>query len=131
MSNTYDWNLQSAPLVSPSLDGLTNVVREVHWCVTATSDVMETLTNQMTGKKYQSPIAAYRFGGPVQLGAPTPAAFTPFPPPLADIVGWYQAALGEEQVADIIKALDTEIEAKIKAAADPSTPVPMALPTGG
>jgi hypothetical protein len=126
MSNTYNWDLQGLPLVSPSLDGLTNVVREVHWCVTATSDQMVTATN-IDGKKYQSHITASRFGGPVQLGAPNPGTFTPFPPPLADIVGWYQAAMGEEQVADIIKSLDAEIEAKVKAAADPSTPVPMAL----
>ena len=114
MSNTYNWALQSAPLVSKSIDGLTNVIREVHWCVTATGD----------GGK----INARRYGGPVQLGAPSPAAFTPFEKTtLADVVGWYQEVLGKEQIEDLTKSMDDEIEAKIKSDADPSTPVPMAL----
>ena len=101
-------------MVSPSLDGLTNVIVSVDWCVTAEDE--------------KTKITAYRYGGPVALGAPSPAAFTPFEQTkLADIVGWYQAAMGEKEVDSIIKGLDDEIEAKVKAAADPSTPVPMAL----
>lgn len=114
MSNTYTWALQSAPLVSKSIDGLTNVIREVHWCVTATDEKTET--------------SAYRYGGPVQLGAPSPAAFTAFEKTtLADVVGWYQEVLGKEQIEALTKSMDDEIEAQIKADADLSTPVPMAL----
>ena len=125
--NTYDWNIQGPPMVSPSLDGLTNVVVSADWCVTATSDQMETV--QMDNGPVEKPITAYRYGGPVALGAPSPAAFTPFEDTtLADVIGWYKDAMGKEEVDGIIKSLDAEIAAKIAAAADPSTPRPMPLP---
>ena len=72
---------------------------------------------------------AYAYGGPEPLPAPNPASFTQFPGNVTenDVANWYKAAMGDERVADIIKALDDQIVAKITAAADPSTPVPMAL----
>ena len=91
-----------------------NVIVSVDWCVTATDE--------------SGDITAYRYGGPVQLGAPSSAAFTPFEKvTLADVVGWYQEVLGKEQIEALTKGMDDEIEAQIKAANDPSTPAPMAL----
>lgn len=119
MANTYTWGLQSSPLVAKSLDGLTNVVVAVHWNVTATSDQKDPNGNFYT---------AYRYGGPLALGSPNPDSFTSFNTVTIVMVnGWVQAALGSDQVAALQSGMDAEIAADIAAAANPATPVPMAL----
>jgi len=126
MTNTVIWGLQSPPLVVSSLDGLTNVITAVHWCVTAISDQKSDVAPQ----DFLPPVYywAYRYNGPLQLGAPNPASFTPFEQvTLAMVNGWVQDALGADQVAALQSGMYAEIEAKIAADANPSTSVPTPL----
>ncbi|MGC8534854.1 MAG: hypothetical protein ACP5QR_04900 [Rhizomicrobium sp.] len=124
-TNTYAWSLQGPPLVCASLDGLTDVVSAVHWQVVATST---TAKPGVTPMQYYT---ARRYGGPLSLGAPNPASFTPFASvTLATLMGWVQTQM-EANEAGSVKALtdamDAEIAAAIAADANPATPKPMAL----
>jgi hypothetical protein len=112
MTNTYTWGLQSAPLVAPAVDGLTNVIVAAHW----TYDAVDP-----TGKYRE-----HRYGE-VQLAAASPASFTPFASVTAAMLyGWIAEALGD-QVAAMQTSMDAKIAAQIAADANPATPIPMPL----
>lgn len=125
MTNSYAWSLQAPPLVAASLDGLTNVVSIVHWQVVATSP---TAKPGVTPTQYYT---ARRYGGPLSLGAPNPAAFTPFDQvTLPMLMGWVQTQLDADApgtVAALLASMDAEIAAAIAADQNPATPKPMAL----
>lgn len=93
---TYDWNCKTVDVVLQE-EGLTNVVYNVHWIVTGTSD-----TYSSTSIGTQT----------VTLDESTP--FIPFADLTNDIVvGWTKAAMGEEQVASIESGIADAIEKEI------------------
>ena len=93
---TYDWNCKTVDVVLQE-EGLTNVVYNVHWIVTGTSD-----TYSSTSIGTQT----------VTLDESTP--FIPFADLTNDIVvGWTKAAMGEEQVASIESSIANAIEKEI------------------
>ena len=93
---TYDWNCKTVDVVLQE-EGLTNVVYNVHWIVTGTSD-----TYSSTSIGTQT----------VTLDESTP--FIPFADLTNDIVvGWTKAAMGEEQVASIESSIADAIEKEI------------------
>lgn len=93
---TYDWNCKTVDVVLQE-EGLTDVVYNVHWIVTGTSD-----TYSSTSIGTQT----------VTLDESTP--FVPFADLTNDIVvGWTKDAMGEEQVASIESGIADAIEKEI------------------
>ena len=93
---TYDWNCKTVDVVLQE-EGLTDVVYNVHWIVTGTSD-----TYSSTSIGTQT----------VTLDESTP--FISFADLTNDIVvGWTKAAMGEEQVASIESGIADAIEKEI------------------
>jgi hypothetical protein len=93
---TYDWNCKTVDVVLQE-EGLTDVVYNVHWIVTGTSD-----TYSSTSIGTQT----------VTLDESTP--FIPFADLTNDIVvGWTKDAMGEEQVASIESGIAGSIEKEI------------------
>ncbi len=93
---TYDWNCKTVDVVLQE-EGLTDVVYNVHWIVTGTSDT------------YSSTIIGTQT---VTLDESTP--FIPFADLTNDIVvGWTKDAMGEEQVASIESGIADTIEKEI------------------
>ena len=93
---TYDWNCKTVDVVLQE-EGLTDVVYNVHWIVTGTSDA------------YSSTIIGTQT---VTLDESTP--FIPFADLTNDVVvGWTKAAMGEEQVASIESGIADAIEKEI------------------
>ncbi len=93
---TYDWNCKTVDVVLQE-EGLTDVVYNVHWIVTGTSD-----TYSSTSIGTQT----------VTLDESTP--FIPFADLTNDIVvGWTKHAIGEEQVASIESSIANAIEKEI------------------
>ena len=93
---TYDWNCKTVDVVLQE-EGLTDVVYNVHWIVTGTSD-----TYSSTSIGTQT----------VTLDESTP--FIPFADLTNDIVvGWTKDVMGEEQVASIESGIADAIEKEI------------------
>ena len=93
---TYDWNCKTVDVVLQE-EGLTDVVYNVHWIVTGTSD-----TYSSTSIGTQT----------VTLDESTP--FITFADLTNDIVvGWTKDAMGEEQVASIESGIADAIEKEI------------------
>lgn len=104
---TYDWNCKTVD-VHPQEAGETDVVYNVHWIVTGTSDQLN-----LEGEPY----AATNIGTQVvPLDESTP--FIPFSDLTNDIVvGWTKDAMGEEQV----QAIETSIASQIEELINPTS----------
>ena len=78
---TYDWGIAQLE-VAPSEDGLTDVVKTVHWTLSATQDDLSA--------------SAYGSAG---MDAPEAEAFTPYAElSQADVVAWLETKLDVEQL---------------------------------
>ncbi len=100
---TYDWNCKTVD-VHPQEQGETDVVYNVHWIVTGTSDQLNP-----EGKPYATTSIGTQV---VPLDESTP--FVPFSDLTNDIVvGWTKDAMGEEQVASIESGIADAIEKEI------------------
>jgi len=100
---TYDWNCKTVDVVLQE-EGLTDVVYNVHWIVTGTSDQLDP-----EGNGYSSTSIGTQT---VTLDESTP--FIPFADLTNDIVvGWTKDAMGEEQVASIESGIADAIEKEI------------------
>jgi hypothetical protein len=112
MTTTYTWSFPHLE-VAPSLDGLTNVVKTVHWRIMATED----------GHSAE----AY---GSVSLSDPDPDTFTAFDTlTKADVQAWVESALnaqseGEVSVVDQMKTSLAEQIARAKAPPVVTMPAP-------
>ena len=104
---TYDWNCKTVD-VHPQEAGETDVVYNVHWIVTGTSDQLN---------PEGEPYAATNIGTQVvPLDESTP--FVPFSDLTNDIVvGWTKDAMGEEQV----QAIETSIASQIEELINPTS----------
>ena len=97
---TYNWNCKTVD-VHPQEEGETNVVYNVHWIVTGTSDQLDS-----EGNPYSTTNIGTQM---VPLNPETP--FIPFEDLTNEtVVGWTQDAMGEEQVTDIEANIAANIE---------------------
>lgn len=97
MANTYTWVISQLECY-PEADGHQDVVMTVHWRRQATDG------NGHTGDIYGSQV--------VTLNAEAP--FTPYADlTFEQVVGWLEDAMGDEQLAAQIAALDKQIEDQI------------------
>jgi hypothetical protein len=100
---TYDWNCKTVD-VRPQEEGQTDVVYNVHWIVTGTSDELNSDGNPFASSAIGTQVV------PLSEGS----AFIPFEDLTNEIVvGWTKEALGEETVASIETGIANQIEALI------------------
>ena len=104
---TYDWNCKTVD-VHPQEAGETDVVYNVHWIVTGTSDQLDPEGEPYTATNIGTQV--------VPLDESTP--FVPFSDLTNDIVvGWTKDAMGEEQV----QAIETSIASQIEELINPTS----------
>ena len=97
---TYDWNCKTVD-VHPQEEGETNVVYNVHWIVTGTSDKLD--SNLV-------PYSVTNIGTQV-VPLDQDGTFIPFEDLTNEIVvGWTKQAMGDERVAEIEASINSQIE---------------------
>ena len=100
---TINWNCKTVD-VYPTEGDYTDVVYNVHWIVTGTSDQLDSEGNPYTG----------RVIGTEMLDTSTITDFVPFADLTNEtIVAWTKAAMGAERVAEIEANIESQIDALI------------------
>ena len=100
---TYNWNCKTVD-ARPLEDGETDVVYNVHWIVTGTSDELNPEGIAYSATNIGTQIVPWNPGG----------TFIPFVDLTNDIVvGWTQDAMGAEQVTAIEANIDSQIDSLI------------------
>jgi len=113
MATTYDWNCKTVDCY-PTDGEYTDVVYNVHWRVTGTSDTLDPEGNAYTATSI----------GTQTISTSDLSGFTPFDDLTnADAVAWTQSAMGAEQVTTLEANLDSQIALEI-------TPVSVTLTIG-
>tara|TARA_B110000444_G_C18259504_1_gene331326 strand:+ start:120 stop:494 length:375 start_codon:yes stop_codon:yes gene_type:complete len=103
MATTYDWNCKTVDCY-PTDGEYTDVVYNVHWIVTGTSDTLDPEGNAYTATSI----------GTEQISTSDLSGFTPFADLTnADAVAWTKAAMGAEQVTALETNLDNQIALEI------------------
>lgn len=99
MATTYDWNCRTVDCY-PTDQSYTDVVYNVHWIVTGTSDTLDPDGNAYTATSI----------GTQTISTSDLSSFTPFADLTnADVVAWTKAAMG----ADEVTALEANIQSQI------------------
>jgi hypothetical protein len=100
---TYNWNCRTVDTY-PTHAGESDVVYNVHWRVTGTSDQVDA---------NGSPYSATNIGTQ-SLNTEDLSNFTAFDTVVhSDVVGWVKEAMGEDQVASIEESIENNINALI------------------
>lgn len=100
---TFDWNCKTVDVYPTSGDN-TDVVYNVHWRVTGTSDQVDADGNAYTATSI----------GTQTLSTEEIVDFVAFEDLTNELVaGWVQAAMGEEAVANLETSLNNQIDALI------------------
>lgn len=100
---TYSWNCKTVDAY-PTYSGETDVVYNVHWRVTGTSEELDT-----NGNPYSSTNI-----GTQSLSIEDLSNFTAFDSVVhSDVVAWVKEAMGTEQVASIEESIENQINALI------------------
>ena len=99
MAITYTWNCTTVDTY-PTKSDQTDVIFNVHWRLNGVDDTED----ENTGDSY----------GVVSLDTEDLSTFTAFADITeADVIGWVEAALGEDQVAALKASIDAQIAEKI------------------
>ena len=97
---TFNWNCKTVD-VYPTDENYTDVVYNVHWRVTGTSDQLDPQDNPYTATSI----------GTQTLNTSDITDFIPFEDLTnEEVVAWTQGAMGEEQVTQIETNIDAQIE---------------------
>ena len=103
MATTYDWNCRTVDCY-PTDQGHTDVVYNVHWIVTGTSDTLDPDGNAYTATTIGTEI----------ISTSDLSSFTPFADLTnADVVVWTKAAMGSDQVTQIETGIQSTINNEI------------------
>ena len=103
MATTYDWNCRTVDCY-PTDGEYTDVVYNVHWIVTGTSDQKDPDDNFYTATSIGTQI----------ISTSDLSGFTPFDDLTnADAVAWTKAAMGAEQVTALETNLQSQIDLEI------------------
>ena len=103
MATTYDWNCRTVDCY-PTDGEYTDVVYNVHWIVTGTSDTLDPEGNAYTATSI----------GTETISTSDLSGFTPFADLTnADVVAWTKAAMGAEQVTALETNLQSQIDLEI------------------
>ena len=107
MATTYDWNCKTVDCY-PTDQSYTDVVYNVHWIVTGTSDTLDPDGNAYTATSI----------GTQAISTDDITDFTPFDDLTnADVVAWTKEAMGADQVT----ALETNIQSQIDSEITPTS----------
>ena len=99
MAITYTWNCKTVDTY-PTKDSKADVIFNVHWRLTGGDDTED-----------ENVVDSY---GVVSLDTEDLSTFTAFADITeADVIGWVEAALGEDQVAALKASIDAQIAEKI------------------
>ena len=103
MANTYTWDCKTVDTY-PTHDSHSDVVYNVHWRLNAESDQQDADGNNYSASVY----------GTHSVNADDISNFIPFADLTNDIVtGWVTAGLGDDEVANLKSALDSNIDSQI------------------
>ena len=103
MANTYSWNCRTVDCY-PTFDEQSDVVYNVHWRLTATSDQVDSNDNPYVASVY----------GTQAISTDDIENFIPFADLTNTIVtGWVEDIWGEDKVAEMKTNLDNNIESQI------------------
>lgn len=101
MANTYSWTINALD-VYPSQDSLNNVVYNIHWGLTATSDQTDADGNAYSATSI----------GTQTVGAPDSDSFTEFDSLTQEIVeGWLESS--DMDIESMKESLDSQLSEKI------------------
>ena len=99
MAITYTWNCKTVDTY-PTKSDQTDVIFNVHWRLTGVDDTED----NNAGDSY----------GVVPLDTEDLSTFTAFADITeADVIGWVEAAFGEDQIAAVKTSIDAQIAEKI------------------
>jgi hypothetical protein len=112
MSNTYTWDCKTVD-VYPTYESESDVVYNVHWRITGTSDQQDAEGNNYTASSYGTESLSLSDIG---------SNFIPF----ADLTnaittGWVETAIGEEGVNNIKDGINVNIEEQINPTTETKT----------
>ena len=103
MSISYQWNVNTVD-VYPSDEGQTDVIYNVHWRLNATDTQVDAEGNPYTASVY----------GTQALDTSDLSGFIDFDSVTsAEVQGWVESAMGEEEVQSLKDSLDANIAAQI------------------
>ena len=103
MSISYTWNVNTVD-VYPSEEGHSNVIYNVHWRLNATDTEVDAEGNPYTASVY----------GTQSLDTSDLSNFTDFDSVTsAEVQGWVEGAMGEEEVQSLKDRLDAKIAGQI------------------
>jgi|TARA_S200002703_G_scaffold101000_1_gene87514 hypothetical protein len=103
MATTYDWNCRTVDCY-PTDQSYTDVVYNVHWIVTGTSDTLDPDGNAYTATSI----------GTQTISTSDLSSFTPFADLTnADVVTWTKAAMGADQVTALEANIQSQIDLEI------------------
>ena len=103
MAATYDWNCSTVDCY-PTDGEYTDVVYNVHWIVTGTSDTLDPDGNAYTATNI----------GTETISTSDLSSFTPFADLTnADVVAWTKAAMGADQVTALEANIQSQIDLEI------------------
>ena len=103
MATTYDWNCRTVDCY-PTEGSYTNVVYNVHWRVTGTSDTLDPDGNAYTATSI----------GTQTISTDDINDFTAFADLTnADIVAWTKEAMGADQVTSLEDNIQSQIDLEI------------------
>jgi len=103
MATTYDWNCATVDCY-PTDGEYTDVVYNVHWIVTGTSDTLDPEGNAYTATSI----------GTQTISTSDLSGFTPFDDLTnADAVAWTKSAMGADEVTALEANLDSQIALEI------------------
>ena len=103
MATTYDWNCKTVDCY-PTDQSYTDVVYNVHWIVTGTSDTLDPDGNAYTATNI----------GTQTISTDDITDFTPFADLTnADVVAWTKEAMGADQVTALEANIQSQIDLEI------------------
>jgi hypothetical protein len=103
MSISYQWNVNTVD-VYPTDEGHSNVIYLVHWRLNATDTEVDPEGNPYTASVY----------GTQSLDTSDLSGFIDFDSvTAAEVQGWVESAMGEEEVQSLKDALDSKIAGEI------------------
>jgi hypothetical protein len=103
MATTYDWDCRTVDCY-PTDESYTDVVYNVHWIVTGTSDTLDPDGNAYTATNI----------GTQTISTDDITDFTPFADLTnADVVAWTKEAMGADQVTALEANIQSQIDLEI------------------
>ena len=103
MAISYNWNVSTVD-VYPTDEGQTNVIYNVHWRLNAVDTQVDAQDNPYTASVYGTQVLdTSDLSGFIDFDSVTSA----------EVQGWVESAMGEEQVQSLKDSLDANIAGQI------------------